>query len=489
MLTLLRTPITILAALALFGCSQEPAPSTANTYSISGTVSDTSNKPLKNVKVVLSDAASGAAITNTLSNNAGYYSFTGLANGNYTVDADLATLSLMADTQTVNIRGTSMTVNCSGRPRPPATPTPVPTATPIPTVTPVPTATPTPKPSATPTATPTVTPVPTSTPTPTATPTPQPTATPTPVPTATPTPVPTATPTPLPPGTRNFDLHITAGTLTVNGPGGAAIPAWGFSDVVNTNAPKFPGPLLTVTEGDTVNITVFNHHEVSHNFIIGGITTNAAPSDVIAANTNKTYTFTATRAGTYLYYDSLNNEINREMGLYGALIVNPPGGINAAWTGAPTYTFQRTWITSDMDKPRWNDIAAAGGAVATATYKPNYFLINGKGGADAQIDRVSTAIDGKVGDAALVRILNAGLYPQTFHFHANHIKVLSVNGVRRTAPYKLLDVIQVEPLGSAEVLFELNQPGNYPMHNHTAQMETANGFYLNGVATMIYIAP
>ena len=124
MLTLLRTPLTILVALTLFGCSQEPAPSAtptptpkpsnvtpANTYSISGTVSDTNNNPLKNVKVVLSDA-SGAAITNTLSNNVGYYSFTGLANGSYTVAADLTTLSLVADTQIVNIRGASMTVNC-----------------------------------------------------------------------------------------------------------------------------------------------------------------------------------------------------------------------------------------------------------------------------------------------------------------------------------------------------------------------------------------
>lgn len=248
--------------------------------------------------------------------------------------------------------------------------------------------------------------------------------------------------------------------------------------------------MLKVTEGDTVNITVFNHHELSHNFVIKGITTSIAPSEVISANGNKTYTFTANRAGTYLYYDSLNNEINREMGLYGALIVNPQNGLKAAWTGAPIYTFQRTWVTGDMDKLRWNDIAIAGGVVNTANYKPNYFLINGKGGMDAmKVTATDTAIDGKVGDAALVRLLNAGLYTQTFHFHANHIKVLSVNGVRRTAPYKLLDVIQVEPLGSAEVLFELNQAGTYPMHNHTAQMETANGFYLNGVATMIYIAP
>jgi FtsP/CotA-like multicopper oxidase with cupredoxin domain len=289
--------------------------------------------------------------------------------------------------------------------------------------------------------------------------------------------------TPSVPGTNNFDLHVTAGTLTVNGAGGAAIPAWGFSTVAST--PQFPGPLLTVTEGDTVNITVYNDHTVSHNFVIKDITTDTA---AIASGTSKMYTFTANNAGTYLYYDSLNTDINREMGLYGALIVNPKDGSKTAWTGAPAYTFQRTWVTGDMDQPNWNDIAGTGGAVNTAIYKPNYFLINGMGGEDGMKDKVNTAIDGRVGQTALVRILNAGQYPQTFHFHANHVQVLSVNGIRRTAPYKLLDVLQVPPLGGTDVLFYLNQPGTYPMHNHTAQMETANGVYLNGVATLIYIA-
>ncbi|MDH4275722.1 MAG: carboxypeptidase regulatory-like domain-containing protein, partial [Gammaproteobacteria bacterium] len=206
------------------------------------------------------------------------------------------------------------------------------------------------------------------------------------------------------PGVRNFTLYIKPGTLTVSGRGGAAIPAWSFTDVAAT--PKFPGAVLNVTEGDTVRVTVQNDHTIDHNFAINGITVDTAAA--VAAGANKVYTFTATNAGAYLYYDGLNDNINREMGLYGAIVVAPVSGGATAWTGGPEYSFQRVWVTGDMDKTRWNDVASAGNAVNTAIYKANYFLINGMGGEDAMQDKAKTAIDGRVGQTALVRILNAG---------------------------------------------------------------------------------
>ena len=279
--------------------------------------------------------------------------------------------------------------------------------------------------------------------------------------------------------TLNYTLYISAGNLTINGNGGTTMAAWGYSTVAGT--PVFPGPKLTANEGDTVNVTVINNHNIAHNFVIQGVTTDAT---AIAAGASRGYTFTASTAGTYLYYDTLNNNINREMGLYGALIVGPADGSNKAWTNGPAYSFQRTWILGDMDKPNWNNVAGTGGTVNTSVYKPNYFMLNGRGGFDAMA-AVDTTIDGTVGQTALVRILNPGQYSESLHFHANHFQVLTVNGVRQTTPYQELDVINIPPLGTADVLFYLNQPGHYPMHVHTSNMETANGVYLNGVATMI----
>jgi FtsP/CotA-like multicopper oxidase with cupredoxin domain len=281
--------------------------------------------------------------------------------------------------------------------------------------------------------------------------------------------------------TRNYTLYITAGSVTINGTGGAALSAWSYTDVAGTA--KIPGPALTANEGDTVNITVINNHTLSHNFLIQGVTTDAT---AIPAGQSRGYSFTAATAGTYLYSDTLNSNINREMGMYGALIVEPSDGSNKAWTNGPTYTFQRTWVVSEMDKPRWNNVAGTGGTVNTSIYKPNYFLINGKGGFDGMMD-AATTIDGTVGQTALVRIVNVGQFSESLHFHGNHFQVLTVNGVRKSSPFQELDVINVPPMSTAVVLYVLNQPGDYPMHIHTAQMESANGVYLNGVATMIHM--
>lgn len=279
--------------------------------------------------------------------------------------------------------------------------------------------------------------------------------------------------------TQNFTLYINAGTLTITGNGGATLHAWGYGSA--NGVPSIPAPQLTVYEGDTVNVTVINNHNQNHNFVIKNATSDAT---AIAAGASKTYSFTAPAAGSYVYSDTLNNSINREMGMYGALIVKPADGSLTAWSGGPAYDHENIWILSEMDKPRWNDVAGVGGLVATATYKPNYFMINGLGGFDAMMDH-NTMLMGTFGQASLVRIVNAGQFSHSLHFHGNHFKVLSINGVRQPAPFEEWDTINVPSMATAEVLYTINQFGEYPMHVHTAQAEAANGVYLNGAATMI----
>ena len=276
----------------------------------------------------------------------------------------------------------------------------------------------------------------------------------------------------------SYTLYIKAGTHTINGAGGTTLKVWGFTD--NPSAgPMVPGPLLESQEGETVTVTVYNQHTLAHNFVVRGVTTDTAS---IPAGSSKTYSFTTPRAGTYLFSDTLNSNINREMGLYGALVVRAAGGVKKAWTNGPSFALERLWVVSDMDKTRWNDVAGNGGTVNTGTYKPNYFMMNGLGGFDGMHDP-NSVLQGSTGQVGLVRIVNAGLFDQSLHFHANHFRVIDDDGLRLSSP-EYGDTINVQAGTTAMVLYTL-KPGIYPMHIHSAQMETANGVYLNGVATLL----
>lgn len=276
----------------------------------------------------------------------------------------------------------------------------------------------------------------------------------------------------------SYTLYIKAGTHTINGAGGTTLKVWGFTD--NPGAgPMVPGPLLESQEGETVTVTVYNQNNRSHNFVVRGVTSDTSS---IPAGSSKTYSFTTPRAGTYLFSDTLNSNINRSMGLYGALVVRAAGGVKKAWTNGPSFALERLWIVSDMDKTRWNDVAGNGGTVSTSTYRPNYFMINGLGGFDGMHDP-NSILQGQAGQIGLVRIVNAGQLDQSLHFHASHFDVIDDDGLRLSKPESGV-TINVQAGTTAMLLFPLKS-GIYPMHIHSAQMETANGVYLNGVATLL----
>jgi FtsP/CotA-like multicopper oxidase with cupredoxin domain len=276
----------------------------------------------------------------------------------------------------------------------------------------------------------------------------------------------------------NYTLYIEPGTHVINGAGGATLKVWGYTTGAGA-PPMVPGPVLEAREGDAVTVTVYNRHSLAHNFVVRGITIDAT---AIPAGGSRTYTFQAAKAGVYLYSDTLNSNINRAMGLYGALVVRSADGSQRAWTNGPGFDLERTWVVSDMDKARWNDVAGSGGSVNTSVYKPNYFMMNGLGGFDAMHDPKSVA-SGATGQTALLRIVNAGQFDQSLHFHGYHFQIIDADG-KRLSPAEWGDTINVKAGTTAMVTYRLAE-GIYPMHIHTAQMETANGVYLNGVATLM----
>jgi hypothetical protein len=285
-------------------------------------------------------------------------------------------------------------------------------------------------------------------------------------------------------GTADYTFYIdnAAVDLTASpdtGNGATSFTVWGYGDVAGS-ATTMPGPALEVVEGTSFTIEVVNNLNQNHNFVIDGVTSDTT---AIAPGSSRIYTVNVPASGIYSYSDTLANGINKAAGLFGAMIVRPSAGSTRAWSSAPSANQERLWVINDMDKPRWLDRTLAGNSVSTGSYRPNYFFMNGMNGFQAMGD-ADTVIEGNVGELFLVRIVNAGQFDQSLHWHGNHFRVISRNG-NRLGNFEWQDTINVKGGSTAMALYQIVQPGHFPMHVHTAQMETGNGVYLNGTAAMI----
>jgi len=210
-----------------------------------------------------------------------------------------------------------------------------------------------------------------------------------------------------------FDLYAVTGTTTTL-PGLASLTVWGYN---TTNAPVSQpgGPVLIVNQGDSVTITLHNQlsfgpggtsHENTGLLFQGQ---SMIPDTTgVAYNGTKTYTFTASQPGTFLYEAGLitGKQHQVAMGLHGALIVRPTGFPNAtlgqAYSGVTSaFDTEQVLVLSELDTLL--NSSANPAAFDMRSFNPRYFLINGK--AYPNTDPVVVASGNKV----LLRYVNAGL--------------------------------------------------------------------------------
>ena len=122
-------------------------------------------------------------------------------------------------------------------------------------------------------------------------------------------------------GASTCALWAKTGTLAL--PGGASVPIWGYTETAVALATA-SGPALIVNQGDVVTVTLTNQLAEPTAILFQG--QDMAPDLAgVAPGGTKSYTFTATNPGTFLYEAGLvpGSQHQAAMGLHGALIVRP----------------------------------------------------------------------------------------------------------------------------------------------------------------------
>jgi hypothetical protein len=282
------------------------------------------------------------------------------------------------------------------------------------------------------------------------------------------------------PGGPSFNL--VANTGDIDTPDGNSVFLWSFANqAVNSGHFQSPGPVLCVTQFDTVTIHVHNGlnshpsapgmqpENVSIVFpgqegvaASGGdpglFTREAAPGGDV------TYTFTATHPGTYIYESGTDVSKQLEMGLYGALVVRPAGHADQAYgDGSTQFAPGREYLImlNELD-PDLHHAVETGGAYDFNTLHNRYFAVNGREFPDSiQDNAVSWLPDQPYGALVrlqpycnpanlsdplnppppactstspsnrlpvLIRMINVGELNHPYHPHGNHLRQIAQDG-------------------------------------------------------------
>lgn len=210
------------------------------------------------------------------------------------------------------------------------------------------------------------------------------------------------------PGT-NPTFALTTKTGYIGTPDDNVVFMWGFSE--GSSPFQHPSPVLCVNEGDTVTIILHNTlaedvsimfpgqenvladgAPVQPQFVVPGdpsseltSLTNAAPP-----GSSVTYSFIASKPGTFVYQSGTNPAVQVHMGLFGVLIVRPSAGAQFVNNQMDGVQYKNEFnpdteflvLLSEID-PYLSQAVERGESFDMANYHPRYWLINGRGFPDS----------------------------------------------------------------------------------------------------------
>lgn len=259
-----------------------------------------------------------------------------------------------------------------------------------------------------------------------------------------------------PAGGRTFSYLASPASVSANMNGsqtmanGASIGTWYFGGGFNGDR-TVPSPVIECTEGQTAQVTLSSM--MPHSIHLHGLDVNQANDGVPSTSgyvgggmggggfgrvsgytslgSSYTYTFTAPHAGTYMYHCHVDTVLHFEMGMYGTVIVRPAdGSTNRAWTNGPTFDKEYIWHLHTFDSS-WHGSMVSG--ANTVRHRPDYFMINGRDGANTLTD-ATTAIAAGAGQKVLIRTTNVGYQPARVRLGGLAFEVIASDGRPLPAP-------------------------------------------------------
>lgn len=260
---------------------------------------------------------------------------------------------------------------------------------------------------------------------------------------------------------REFDL--TAGPVKWEIQQGLVVDGWGYNGQV-------PGPELRVREGDLVRVHLHNRlpvpttihwHGIDVPFQMDGVP--GLTQDAVEPGSDFTYEFTATNPGTRWYHSHVDSNAQLELGLYGAMLVEPRNPEPIQFDRDFTYVLDEKALDFTpevaLGRTKLRNMEAGNGRGGAFQY--DLFLINGKAG-----DAIPPLTIAK-GERIRLRLINAGNLPHAMHLHGHSFTIIATDGNAVPEAARLLkDTVLLGPGERYDVEIDGTNPGVWMFHCH-----------------------
>jgi FtsP/CotA-like multicopper oxidase with cupredoxin domain len=289
-----------------------------------------------------------------------------------------------------------------------------------------------------------------------------------------------------------FNLAAKAGEISTGD--GNVLGCWGYANADGTGVMQYPGPTLIVNEGDTVTVNLTNALTVPTSIVFPGQQGVTATGGAVGPFTREappggavTYTFTASKPGTYLYQSGTRPALQVEMGLLGALIVRPAANPATTAYGQADTAFDREYLLllTEMAPEIHDQVSLGNLSPKTSNYFAVNWFINGRNAPDTMLDDGVTWLPTQPygamvvmhpGEKVLMRVINAGRDLHPFHTHGNNFTVIARDGrVLESAPGAGPDLgysdftLKAVPGATYDAIFEWTGKGlGWDIYGHQA---------------------
>lgn len=252
-------------------------------------------------------------------------------------------------------------------------------------------------------------------------------------------------------------FNLTARADYISAGDGQGIWMWGFAD--QGGSMQYPGPTLIVNQGDTVTVNLTNSLNSSNGTPLAntpvsilfpgqnGVTTSCNAATPVGtqglltceASNGQTisYTFTAGKAGTYLYESGTRPDLQTEMGLIGTLIVRPATANQAYDSADSQYGHEYLFVLSEVDVETHEAVENGNLNPDMTARNAEYWFINGRNGTDTLLgdnlpwfptQPYGALAQTHPGDKTLFRVVQAGADLHPFHTHGNNFTLIARDG-------------------------------------------------------------